>query len=126
MAIMVSIYVLVDVEGLRRYVGKYINPSARLKDHQRRGKSLAVSYEVLETCDESRWTEREKYWIAHGRLNGWPLENITDGGEEGVPNGFTHTAVTRDKISAIMKGRSPSISHRAALSKSLQGHQVTI
>lgn len=28
------------------------------------------------------WPERERWWIQHGRNLGWPLTNVSDGGDE--------------------------------------------
>ena len=80
----VSIYVLIDAEGQRRYVGKSVDPTRRFKSH-RRGKAWAKLFVVLEQCDEAVWQDRERFWIRHGRSDGWPLENLADGGSGPPP-----------------------------------------
>jgi len=102
----VFIYALLDGLGCRRYIGKSINPSKRLKEHQRRGRPWAVTHEILEECDPpSTWFEREAFWITHGRSTGWPLENISDGGEPGWPIGLVHTKATRERLGEISHRR---------------------
>lgn len=43
---------------------------------------------VLEECDMETWPGAEIAWIAKGRALGWPLLNITEGGEAGGKIGF--------------------------------------
>lgn len=100
MARPVVIYVLLDADGRRRYVGKSVNAQRRFVTHQRGKFSWAVAYDVLETCDEVGWEARERYWIAYGRENGWPLENVAAGGN-GVPSWYQHTDAMRAKLSEI-------------------------
>jgi hypothetical protein len=90
------IYVLLDAEGRRRYIGKSVVPAVRFKVHQSR-RLWATSWEALETCDVAIWPERERFWIAHGRMQGWPLENVLDGGN-GAPEWYRHTIASRIKM----------------------------
>ena len=91
----VVIYVLLDALGSRRYVGKTIDPAARLRTHRKRKFPWASKLEALETCGEESWEGRERFWIAHGRAEGWPLENVAAGG-----NAVPSTAEVRAKIAA--------------------------
>ncbi len=72
----------------------------------------------------------ERRWIAHGRAQGWPLTNLTDGGEGQL--GLVHTAEAKAKISASLmgrpcptKGKHPSAETRAKMSASHKGHPVS-
>ena len=112
----VSIYVLLDSNGLRRYIGKSIDPASRIKDHRRRKFQWAVSYEILETCPDTDWESREKFWIASGRVDGWPLKNVADGGNA-VPSWYQPTAETRAKMSAAQRARTPEYREKIAASK---------
>ena len=52
-------------------------------------KGLTYGIQVLETLDVSKASELgalERKWIAKGRESGWPLTNITDGGDGGKGN----------------------------------------
>jgi len=70
---------------------------------------LVVALEEKVSIKDTK--NREKYWVSYGRKNGWPLTNMTAGGE-GV------AVVSNDtgkNISNALKGRSFSESHKAAL-----------
>lgn len=82
-----TIYALIDAKGRRRYIGKSICPSGRLKAHQRDSKSWAISFVVLEECSGNEWRARERHWINVGLEQGWPLENKVRGGS-GPPLNF--------------------------------------
>lgn len=91
----IYIYALKDPEtGLIRYIGRTKCPSKRLCEHHQEKrlktkthhnhwirsliqKGLRAKMEILEECDESNWSEREKHWIA--TLPN--LSNTTAGGE---------------------------------------------
>ena len=93
---MVYIYGLVDPRDDRvKYVGKTVNLKERLSEHIRRchekrtpknawivhllGLGLSPTTQVIETCDEENWKEREKFWISS-----YPdLKNWTAGGDGG-------------------------------------------
>ena len=82
-------------DGLVYYVGKSNNPDARLAQHleKRQNKrkvawldaleaeGLTPELVILETVERKDWKEQERYWIALGREEGWPLTNIKDGGD---------------------------------------------
>jgi len=82
-------------DGLFYYVGKSNDPDARLKQHleKRQNKSKIAWIEdlesdgmlpelvILEIVERSKWKEQERYWIAKGREDGWPLTNMSAGGD---------------------------------------------
>jgi len=79
-------------------------------------------YDVLETCDEAGWEEREKHWIAYGRAQGWPLENIAKGGN-GWPAGSRHSDQTRAKIGDIVRLRLTDPKARAKFAGAWRGQK---
>ena len=58
---------------------------------------------VFEQPDTDDLDEREMTWIASGRLQGWRLLNVSDGGV-GI-RGYQHTEETKASISASLTGR---------------------
>lgn len=130
----VFIYALIDpFTGEIRYIGKSVRPKERLtnqcNEHSNtyrchwiqsvlmKGKRpIQIILEELD-CNVN-WQEREKYWIAYGKDQGWKLTNTTDGGD-GVLNlsgeskermlktwkGRKHKPETLLKIGAASKGR---------------------
>ncbi len=97
--IITFIYGLVDPRTQQVcYVGKANNPDARLEAHLSEayedyrtdkarwlrillGADLRPVLKILEQVPYADWPDREIHWIAFGRVNGWPLTNMTDGGE---------------------------------------------
>lgn len=141
----IYIYGLADpISGMIRYVGKSTVPERRYEEHivdrrhsykshwihsllQQNLKPLCVILETLEANDG--WQRREKYWIAYGHEQGWPLTNLTDGGD-GVcgRTGWRHTEETKRKIGDANRGRKlPPISEetRQRLSKAGMGRDVS-
>src|ERR1700675_4430931 len=98
---MIYIYVLIDpFTNEKRYIGKTIRLRDRLLNQCNEksdtyrchwiqsviAKGLRPIQEILEEMpDGTDWQERERYWIAEARRQGWPLTNCTDGGD-GVLN----------------------------------------
>lgn len=96
------IYVLKCPEGNVRYVGKTNNPTKRLSSHiseAKKGKgrryvlnwihsllskSLILSMEIIEVCNEDNWQDREKYWVEYYRNIIPNLCNNADGGLGGT------------------------------------------
>jgi hypothetical protein len=92
------IYGLVDPrDGLIYYVGKTTNPSRRVEGHLKEtvnknrvawikdlvAHKLLPILIILETVPKDKtWEDTEIYWIAKGRALGWPLLNVSDGGNE--------------------------------------------
>lgn len=112
----VSIYALLNVRGDVRYIGKTVHsPDSRLNQHLHDAKARRANTrvgqwlrtlgagcrpEVLvleQVAEQSDWTSRESAWIAHYRLAGADLLNITSGGE-GL-SGLVPSLEHRDKIS---------------------------
>jgi hypothetical protein len=80
------------------YVGKTENPERRYREHLKdkktntkktqwvaelRSAGLQPEMVVLTTTTRQEWEESEIYWIARGYEEGWPLVNLTKGGESG-------------------------------------------
>lgn len=63
--------------------------------------------------------DAERWWIAYGRASGWPLTNMTDGGEG---NGIRRSDLTRARISACARSRTPE--HRAKLGAAHRGKKL--
>lgn len=94
---MQGIYALVDPRTDEiRYIGRSTNVKRRFNEHMEKRETTAVGnwkYKLLtmglkpilkmieEIEDRSCLKEREIYWIAHGREQGWDLLNLTDGGD---------------------------------------------
>ena len=121
----IHIYVLIEPNtDIVRYVGKsnefrienrlieHCRPSA-LKFHTHKNywiKSLLKEgtrplLKVIETCDESSYKEREKYWVQYYRQHSEkPLTNGTEGGEGAIriPNRII-TEEQKKKISETWK-----------------------
>ena len=92
------IYGLIDPETrLVRYVGKTANGMVRVRSHRRvkasdathranwirslRKKGQRHEECVLEVVELDALNQAEMWWIAYGRACGWPLTNLTHGGE---------------------------------------------
>lgn len=62
---------------------------------------------ILEACrNDATLLVIERRWIAHGRALGWPLTNLTDGGEGAA--GYKASPEARAKMSAARKGKPKS------------------
>lgn len=69
--------------------------------------------EILETLQDGEdWQERERFWIAHGKAELWPLTNATIGGESVAP-----TPELRRSRSERMKGNKYSVGKTNATGK---------
>jgi hypothetical protein len=134
----IYIYCLRDPRsGDVRYVGKTNNPKKRRVTHyaqsmlehgraktkwvlELRSLGLRPELHVLETCDETTWRERERFWIAH--YSGIrKLLNARLGGEIIPPR-------TKESYRAQgerMRGRPRPPEVLAKMSKSLKGHNVS-
>lgn len=126
------IYALIDPRTLLvRYIGKSLTGLERPKKHRQCDprktgpycrnwikELLAVDldYEiaVLDVGTKENLSELECYWIAFGRACGWPLTNLTAGGD-----GFTgeFTAEHRAKLSAALRGRPVSANTRSKMAE---------
>lgn len=89
--------------NLVRYIGKTTTLDRRLKQHlacegantarvawiaELEAQDLVPEMVILEECDMETWQAAEIAWIAKARVLGWPLLNITEGGEAGGRIGF--------------------------------------
>lgn len=130
----IFIYALIDPETTQiRYIGKSIRPNERMTNHCnihdgthkahwleglcKRG--LKPIVKILEEMPaHSDWQARERFWIAEGKRQGWPLTNETSGGDGIVDldpearakmlktwTGRRHKPETLLKIGAASKGR---------------------
>ena len=116
----VYIYGLKDPRDSQiKYIGKTVDIDRRIKEHNqihRNKKSKKNSWithlirngmqpimEVLEECEESRWIEREKYWIRYYKELSFDLKNMTLGGESN--DGYVFTPEDRLKQSESQKLR---------------------
>jgi len=130
------VYALVDPRTAEvRYVGKTIRGVERIREHTQsssldreetykarwirslRRDGLAPVIRILEAQPtRKQLNEAEVRWIAYGRESGWPLTNLTDGGEGALGRnpesiakfrakmiGHPVSAETRAKISAANK-----------------------
>lgn len=120
----IYIYVLTELDGVVRYVGKsneyrigrriveHCRPSS-LKYHTHKNmwiKSLLKEdikpiLKIIEECDELNYREREKYWVDYYRKNSIKkLTNSTEGGEGAIriPN-RTISMEQRKKIGETWK-----------------------
>lgn len=134
------IYGLKDPQtGEIRYVGKALTPEIRRLSHIRNAKKwdkshkgnwiksllkkgMAPSLVLLRETDDSKWQQDEMELIAFGRANGWPLTNMTSGGDgfHGMSDDI------KAKISAAHKGKRLSLKTRKAISKRRKGVPTTL
>ncbi len=76
--------------------------------------SIDLDYEIclLEICaSRSQLNLAEIWWIAYGRACGWPLTNLTDGGDGGAL-GRKHTEETKAKLKLARVGGTPALGHK--------------
>lgn len=137
-----------------RYIGKSVRPRERLanqcNEHSNtyrchwiqkliREGSKPTQTILEELPDDADWKERERFWIAEGRRQGWPLVNSTSGGD-GVPDlppeirekmrqtwlGRKHKPESIDKMVAERLLRpKPSVATRLKMSKKMKGREIT-
>lgn len=133
------IYALVDpLTEQVRYIGRSINGLTRARIHRAPAKlridrthkanwirslmaqGLTYQIRVMEECDPSAIDDAERRWIAAGRAMGWPLTNLTDGGDGAL--GHRHTDATKAKIRSIVNRPDE---HRKRISSTLRGHVIS-
>jgi group I intron endonuclease len=133
------IYALVDPRTLLvRYVGCSARGWKRTAQHGhasnlKRGRHVSawiksllaagISYfaVLLEETNADELHERERWWIAYGKMSGWDLTNHTAGGE-GM-TGYVFSAESRAKMSASLKGNVMSPEARAKSSAANRGRK---
>lgn len=80
--------------------------------------AAGLDYEVVVLeADPGDLQGAERFWIAYGRACGWPLTNMTDGGD-GVLN---PSADTRARRAQALRGRRLSPTHRSRIAAALRG-----
>lgn len=126
------IYKISDELGNVRYIGKSNNPRRRLYQHIndksnlhkfnwlnsiiKRGSKPII--EIIEKVSVDIWQEREIYWIAKFKEDGFDLINLTLGGEGG--NGMKHTEESKQSMSKSKKGIKLSEEHRKSISEAVK------
>lgn len=120
----IYIYGLFSEDKHIRYVGKTVNLNKRLKQHIANSKNKKthrdqwiqkclsenkeINIKLIETCDESNWQDREKYWIKFYRENS-DLTNHYDGGESGSVIKYTESyEMVREWVQKNIKSKSKS------------------
>jgi NUMOD3 motif len=135
------IYGLVDPRtGEVRYIGKTTYGIRRIYSHrwllfrdktykgawlrQLIAAGLWCEVRLLEELPAEELCAAEVRWIAYARKEGWPLTNLTDGGEgtHGLVRRPEHTA----KIAAALRGRPLSLECRAKLSAVNRGKKLSV
>jgi hypothetical protein len=134
------IYGLVDPRtSAVRYVGKTTQGMRRIYNHraglrvdrthkgawlrQLQAEGLQCGVLLLEELPAEELCAAEVRWIAAGRKEGWPLTNLTDGGE-GL-HGLARTPTHRARIAAALRGRVMPMEQRAKLSKACMGRKLS-
>mgnify|MGYP003575081567 CR=1 FL=1 len=136
------IYGLIDPRSLLvRYVGYSSRGMDRPREHRKPSRTAEPSYRsswiksllaedlvydivVLEEAQSREaLLDLERWWVAYGRACGWPLTNLTDGGDGMF--GHKMSAETRAKIGAAFRGRKCSPEHVAKVVASLKGRPVS-
>lgn len=122
-----------------RYVGKSDNPTARLRAHVQKARSmerirrlmseleglgLKLGLSILQTCSRSDWQKWERFWIATVRDSGADLLNIGPGGNGPVKVG-ARSVETRARISAALKGHGHSSATLAKIRATLKGRTIS-
>ncbi len=130
------IYLLWDPRnGDIRYVGQTKRPARRLYCHQRaeNKKGHCVNWErslaheglscawaiVEDGLADDEANERERWWIAYGRSCGWPLTNLSDGGDG--PWGYNPSPEHREKIGKANRGKRHSTEARERIRQGALG-----
>lgn len=122
-----------------RYIGKTTRGMKRVHEHNRHLNSdpshkgnwlrqlrvlgLVAGVVVLEAVELAGLDSAERVWISWARTQGWPLTNLTDGGDG--RNGSRQTDATRARIAAALRGRATSTETRSKLSKANIGKKMS-
>ena len=137
------VYGLIDPRSkLIRYVGKSATGLLRMRHHRKPSAANARTYcarwikklrqaghtfevVVLEFLESAtRLNELERYWIAFGRACGWPLTNLTDGGD-GASVGHVVTTEQRENLAKLSRARWADPRKRAKNKKALKGSKTS-
>ena len=134
---MVYIYSLKDPRDYQiKYIGKALDIDKRYKQHIKNytnKKSLKSSWvlsllqyglqpilEIVEICNESKWQEREKYWIKYYKELGFDLKNMTNGGDGNT--GLKMSDASKEKIRCANLGKKSSKEKIAKISNWAKGN----
>ena len=129
------IYILMDLRGQIRYVGKANCPRKRLSDHIKDCFSGKVSHKIswikslisrgerpsIEVIDEvpnEEWQFWEKYWINQLKQWGFNLTNLTEGGQGA--NGYKHSIEAKEIMRKAKLGNKLSKDHKKKISNSIK------
>ena len=124
------VYLLWDPRnGDIRYVGKTCSPERRFSKHRCGNHTMGhvrnweKSLVKLGLCCEWAIVEdgltddevggRERWWITYGRQYGWPLTNLTDGGDGMF--GHIPSMETREKVRRARLGKKMSLEQKEKL-----------
>lgn len=106
-------YVGLSSEGLRRPARHRQPLSLRDRNYKNAWLHLlfaaGLDYEIVvleEVASKDALAYTERFWIAYGRSCGWPLTNLTDGGDGW--SGRRHSADARARLRAASLGRRQS------------------
>lgn len=149
------IYGLIDPRTEEiRYIGKSVRPHERTRNHineppsnchrshwlqQLKRASVEPVLVLLEHYSGGvSWQRVERWWIAFGRSQGWPLTNNTDGGDgvRGLSDetrermrktwlGRRHKPETIEKLRIARRRRVTSDATRAKMSATRRGRKIT-
>lgn len=131
-----AIYILYDIHGATRYVGKTVHLRDRFNDHCLE-KSWVAGIKVIEWVAEEDWQNREKFWIKFYKDLGIKLENMTVGGAgftmtpeikeklRLAATGYKHTEEAKQKVSLANKGKVTSQETKDKIRASLLGRKHT-
>ena len=134
---MQGIYALIDPRDDRiRYIGRSVNIKRRFWEHLKKVETTKVGrwkqkllslelepiLEILEEVeDRASLKEREMFWIAYGRDQGWALLNLTDGGDGTLNPSERH----RQAIAKANSERVWTEEQRKATSERSRGYKPT-
>lgn len=138
---MFCIYVFSDEWGVPQYVGKAQDLDERIHKHLyydrfryshthfyrwlnkqiREDKQFFI--DPLEDANLSNWREKETFWIKHIKDAGYPLTNMTDGGDGN--NNQVFTEESKRRRSERMMGHSVSEETRKRISNSHKGKHLS-
>ena len=161
----IGIYKITNIINNKCYIGQSINIERRFEEHKHTKKTSKYlrnainkyglnnfTFEILELCERSLLSERERYWIKFYNSTSPNGYNLTQGGEggntfqfrteeemietrnkiskaiTGKNNGFYgkhHTDETKKVLKEINSGKILSEVTRDKMSKSLHGHYVS-
>lgn len=127
----IIVYTLTDpIDLLVKYIGVTSRPKRRFREHIadmnstlkctwiKKLKLLGLSpiYDEIDETDTENFKLIEQYWISQFKTWGFPLKNMTDGGEgsygvipwnKGLNGCYKHTDKAKEQMSLSRKGKNP-------------------